>query len=492
MPEVRPEPALHRRLPGFELACALAATVAVLAVGVGARSDPATRTEPEPEVVNSPWADVLLTGAPHVRQKPDYCGEACAEMALRRLGVDIDQDGVFALTGVDPALDRGAWTRELKVGLEAVGFRVGQVWREVEVADLDRQMEAQWAELHADLLRGVPSIICTRYSDAPKTTEHFRLILGYDASTDEVIYHEPAEDEGAGQRMDRDLFLSIWPLKYDAERWSVIRFALEPGPKLLPADPVAARAQELRGTLPTSFTVVEQAPFVVAGDEDPATVRRRARSTVRWARDLLREQYFPADLPEVWTVWLFKDDDSYRQHAREFWNEEPDTPYGYASSTHRALVMNIGTGGGTLVHEMVHPYVAANIPDCPPWFNEGLASLYEACSERDGRIVGLLNWRLSGLQAAIEAGTVPTFAELTAMDEHAFYELDSGSNYGQSRYLLYYLQDKGLLDDFYDRFVAGQEQDPGGFAALKATLGEQDMAAFQRRWQRWVLALEPR
>ena len=492
MPEVRPDPPLPRRVPGFELVCAALAAVAVLVVGVGARSDAGARSSMQEEPVTRAWADVLLQGAPHVRQKPDYCGEACAEMALRRLNVDLDQDDVFALTGVDPALDRGAWTRELKVGLEAVGFRVGEVWREVEVADLDRQMQDRWTELHADLLRGVPSIICTRYSAEPKTTEHFRLILGYDGATDEVIYHEPAEDDGAFARMDRSHFLSLWPLKYGTERWTVIRFALEPGPKLIPVDPVAARAQELRNSLPAAFTVVEQAPFVVAGDEAPATVRRRAASTVRWARDLLREQYFPQDLPEVWTVWLFRDDASYRRHAREFWSEEPDTPYGYASSTHRALVMNIGTGGGTLVHEMVHPYVAANIPDCPPWFNEGLASLYEACSERDGRIVGLLNWRLPGLQAAIEAGTVPTFAELTAMDEHAFYELDSGSNYGQSRYLLYYLQDKGLLDDFYSRFIAGQETDPGGYSALTATLGENDMAAFQRRWQEWVLALEAR
>ena len=42
-------------------------------------------------------------------------------------------------------------------------------------------------------------------------------------------------------------------------------------------------------------------------------------------------------------------------------------------------IMNIATGGGTLVHEIVHPYVEANFPGCPAWFNEGLGSLYEAC-----------------------------------------------------------------------------------------------------------------
>jgi len=28
-----------------------------------------------------------------------------------------------------------------------------------------------------------------------------------------------------------------------------------------------------------------------------------------------------------------------------------------------------------LVHEIVHPFMRANFPECPAWFNEGLASL---------------------------------------------------------------------------------------------------------------------
>ena len=39
---------------------------------------------------------------------------------------------------------------------------------------------------------------------------------------------------------------------------------------------------------------------------------------------------------------------------------------------------------------MVHPFVEANFPDCPAWFNEGLGSLYEQCAERvDTLHVGL-------------------------------------------------------------------------------------------------------
>lgn len=65
-----------------------------------------------------------------------------------------------------------------------------------------------------------------------------------------------------------------------------------------------------------------------------------------------------------------------RRHARELFDDAPGTPYGYYLPGHDAMIMNISTGGGTLVHEIVHPFMAANFPGSPTWFDEGLASLY--------------------------------------------------------------------------------------------------------------------
>lgn len=177
---------------------------------------------------------VILEGAPHVRQKPDFCGEACASMALRRLGREVTQDQVFAAAGVDPSLGRGAVTREMQTALLRLGFAPGPVWYDVAAARADAELSARFAELHADLRRGFPSIVCMHYDDTPGTTEHFRLILGYDDRTDEVVYNEPAEDDGAYRRMPRARFLALWPLKYEASRWTVIRFRLDPGPMARP------------------------------------------------------------------------------------------------------------------------------------------------------------------------------------------------------------------------------------------------------------------
>ena len=154
--------------------------------------------------------------------------------------------------------------------------------------------------------------------------------------------------------------------------------------------------------------------------------------------------------------------------------------------------MNISTGGGTLVHEIVHPFVAANFPDCPSWFNEGLGSLYEQCGEVDGEIHGYVNWRLPRLQEAVRKGTVPSFYTLCHTSDTDFYEKDRGTNYAQARYLCYYLQEKGLLRTYYRQFLGNRKSDPSGYRTLKAVLRWDDMKAFQKDWEAYVLKLKYR
>lgn len=245
----------------------------------------------------------------------------------------------------------------------------------------------------------------------------------------------------------------------------------------------------VRKIAPAGFTVIVKAPFVVAGDDEPERVKMFADRTIVWAVEKLKKEYFDKDPEAIITVWLFKDKESYDKHTKQLFNDNPGTPYGYYSPRHEALIMNIATGGGTLVHEIVHPFIAANFEHCPPWLNEGLGSLYEQSAERNGRIVGLTNWRLAGLQRAIKNDKTITFKKLCGLDHEAFYGENSGLHYAQARYLCYYLQEKGLLQKFYKAAVANAEKDPGGYNALVETLGEKDMADFEARWTKWVLTL---
>jgi hypothetical protein len=229
-------------------------------------------------------------------------------------------------------------------------------------------------------------------------------------------------------------------------------------------------------------------PFVVVGNDDAATLARRAQ-TVRWAVDHFEKEFFDHRPTKILDIYLFNDKASYERGVKILTGEAPTTPYGFYSSANNGLFMNIATGGGTLVHEIVHPFVEADFPNAPAWLNEGLGSLFEQSDEQNGRIVGLTNWRLAGLQRAIRRGTVPSFDTLCHMDHATFYDEATGTNYSQSRYLMYYLQQRGLLHDFYRRFRAARATDPSGYKTLVATLGERDMADFKKRWEKFVADL---
>jgi hypothetical protein len=84
---------------------------------------------------------------------------------------------------------------------------------------------------------------------------------------------------------------------------------------------------------------------------------------------------------------------------------------------------------------------------------------------------------------------VPSFKTLTALGENGFYSEDKGTNYGQARYLCYYLQQRGLLIKFYREFYAHRKEDPTGYQTLQRILRVADMNAFKRTWERYVLGL---
>lgn len=476
---------------------AIVAGSVLAAAGCPGHSD---RPAPRPTAPTAALTTVRIDNVPFVQQEPDFCGEACVEMASRRNGKSYDQDAVFAATGVDPALGRGAWTRDLVRAVQDLGYKPGAVWTSVDAGDPQPGIDTAFAALHADLVRGVPSIVCMHYDDRPDTTEHFRLVLGYDADRDEVIYHEPAEKNGAYRRMTRARFEALWPLKYDAQQWTLVRLALAPQKLVEPSAPAgftAAQYAQHVMALKThladlgldGLSIRIEEPFVVVGDGGDAALTQRAK-TVRWAADHLEADFFDHRPSRILDIYLFGGPKSYRKGTVALTGEEPTTPYGFYSSSIDSLIMDISTGGGTLVHEIVHPYVEADFPDAPAWLNEGLGSLFEQSDERDGHIVGLTNWRLAGIQQGIANGNVPAFAALTAMSDSEFYAEERGTNYAQARYLMYYLQEHDLLHDFYRAFRAARGKDPTGYKTLVKTLGGKDMKAFQARWERWVSTLQ--
>jgi hypothetical protein len=254
-------------------------------------------------------------------------------------------------------------------------------------------------------------------------------------------------------------------------------------------DRYSQHLRELRARVPEGFTVVVQEPFVVIGDEPEQTVERRAHNLVKWSVDVLKAEYFDKDPDPIVDIWLMRDDASYQQNTLRLTGRLPATRFGFYSATHAALLMNIDTGGGTLVHEVVHAFMRTNFPGCPVWLNEGLGSLYEASEDANGRPRGLLNWRLPGLQKVIKDELAPTLREVVAMDDAAFYGAGAGANYAVARYLLYYLQEQGRLQRLWRDIRENRAQDPTGFGALQRAMEQPNWSESETRWRAWVLTL---
>ena len=257
------------------------------------------------------------------------------------------------------------------------------------------------------------------------------------------------------------------------------------------AEPTAkdldARAKALETKLEgQGYTVLVEAPFVVVGDSSPAQVKKIATGFLRSKVALLEKEYFPKRPDKLLEVWLFRNEKTFRRGAKKFFNDDPETPYGYYSPDANALIMN-ASGLGTLSHELVHPYMEANFPDVPSWFNEGLASLYEYPSERKGHIIGLVNWRLPNLKKEIRDRTLPKLATLLATTRDGFYEAHYDA-YAYARYIVYYLQEQGKLQAFYKKFLE-DKKDLTGATALASVLGE-DLETFEPKWRKWVLAIQ--
>ncbi len=265
-----------------------------------------------------------------------------------------------------------------------------------------------------------------------------------------------------------------------------------PWPQPQKAD-VEKMKTEMAEDLPeNSFRFYLVGPWVCASNQTPSAAEGVVDSTISVYGAAIQRQLFtckPRTKPVK--VYLFKDHTSYLYYNQKIFDRAPGTPYGYFSRSSNAMVMNIATGGGTLLHEMVHAMAEEDFPAIPAWLNEGLGSLYEASSmTSSGRVLGVANWRLEGLLKNMKAGKATTIEKLMSLSDAKFYE-DPGSSahYATARYLMQWLQCKGKLEAFYTRIR--DKKSPSGKAALLAVLDDpSSLNAIQQEWETWVKKLE--
>ena len=235
------------------------------------------------------------------------------------------------------------------------------------------------------------------------------------------------------------------------------------------------------------FASLVSPPFVLAGDGGHEKLQIYRYRTVVAAARALHATYFDAEPDKPILIFLFESEEPYKQLAKK-WFDDDDVPHFGFCRSDGIMLMNISTGGGTLVHELVHALIKPDFPTVPSWFNEGLASLYEQSNIDGDTITGLKNWRLPALKQAIRQDQLRSFEELMA-DPDFYGKEHVGLNYAQARYLMMYLQDKHLLQKFYRNFRAGAKDDPTGIETLKQLIAPKKLPEFEREWRAWVFSL---
>jgi hypothetical protein len=226
-------------------------------------------------------------------------------------------------------------------------------------------------------------------------------------------------------------------------------------------------------------------PFVVVAEG--RVLGDQAETTISWATSRLRADFFDREPGKPITIWVFGSEASYMSGTSALLGTIPDTPYGFYRPCKRALVVNAGSGWGTLVHEVVHAFIDADFPSAPAWMNEGLASLFEAPVEVDGHIRGATNWRLPALKQAIVAGQAPSFRAMAEGSRGDFNGDRGHLYYATARYLFFWLQDQGLLESFYRSYRARSAVDGAGVGLdVLREVTRRDLHALRAEWETFV------
>ena len=233
--------------------------------------------------------------------------------------------------------------------------------------------------------------------------------------------------------------------------------------------------------------VICRPPFVVAGDASQAELESYAKWSILRPARAMWTAYFRKKPHQPITTFLYADPENYAAHAKQDYPDGGHPYFGYYLPTDRTMVMNIRTGTGTLVHELTHSLIVYDFADVPTWFNEGLASLHEQCSVKETTIVGLTNWRLPSLQAAVRKKQLRPLKDL--LTQRDFYGRLQGLNYAQARYFVMYMQTQGLLERFYAHFRSNHA---GAEADVKAVehVFERKLPAIEKDFLAWVMTLE--
>ncbi len=221
--------------------------------------------------------------------------------------------------------------------------------------------------------------------------------------------------------------------------------------------------------LPDGFSVVKFKYFVVFSELSENQTYSIIENDVNNTINTMKHAYVKTLPDQVTPVILFSDFDRYKQFVMDNYDipEEDISPYGFYKISKNVIIIRYVSWKGSVLHEITHRFLKSDFPDVPSWFDEGLASLHEKSTYRGGVLEGEFSWRIISLRRAIEQNRYTGLKKLMETNDEELYGPRSPFYYAQARYLLMYLQEKGLLVDYYKLFRSTYKKDKTGISQLE-------------------------
>jgi len=226
--------------------------------------------------------------------------------------------------------------------------------------------------------------------------------------------------------------------------------------------------------IPEGMSITKFRQFVIFSDMNDELTYKLIDNDVRYTIEAMSKNYVNT-LPDVVTpVYLFEQYDNYKKFVMDNYDIDEDdiSPYGFYKISKNVIVIRYVTWKGSILHEITHRFIRSDFPEAPSWFDEGFASLNEKATFKNGNLIGEFSYRIIPLRRAINENTYTGLKHLMETNDEVLYGKRTSYYYAQSRYLLMYLQEKGLLEKYYRAFRDSYSADNTGIQQLEDVTGK--------------------
>lgn len=226
--------------------------------------------------------------------------------------------------------------------------------------------------------------------------------------------------------------------------------------------------------IPDGMSITKFRYFVIFSDMNDELTYKLIDTDIRNTIDAMSNNYVNK-LPDIITpIYIFAEFDDYKEFVLKNYEiaENDISPYGFYKISKNVIVIRYVSWKGSLLHEITHRFIKSDFPNAPSWFDEGFASLNEKSTFISGTLIGDFSLRILPLRRALKEDKYTGLKKLMETNDEELYGQRTSYYYAQARYLLMYLQEKGLLDKYYSLFRDTYDKDNSGISQLKEITGK--------------------